>query len=56
MTELPKEERIELALQAFDRGLFISETACAKAFDMPKRTFINRFNRATSRREMLANY
>lgn len=55
MTELPKEKQIELALQAFHKGSFTSKTACAKAFDMPKRTFMTRLDGTASRREMPAN-
>ena len=55
MTELPKENRMKLALQAFHKGSFTSKTACVKAFDVPKRTFMTRLDGTASRREMPTN-
>lgn len=46
---------MKLALEAFHKGSFTSKTACATAFDVPKRTFMTRLNGTTSRREMPAN-
>ena len=55
MSELSREDRINLALEAFNRGLFPSKNACAKAFDINPSTFKNRFHGISSRREIIAN-
>ena len=39
MSDISKEERINLALDAFRKGLFPSRNAAAKAFDVPLATF-----------------
>ena len=46
---------MELALQAFHQGLFLSKTACAKAFDVSKRIFMVCLDEATFCKEFIAN-
>ena len=55
MTEIAKEERMKLAIEAFNQGQFQSRTACAQAFDVPSRTLIKHLNGITSRKESIAN-
>ena len=55
MTEISKEERMKLAIEAFNKGQFQSKTACAQAFDVPSRTLMKRLNGVTSREESIAN-
>lgn len=52
---MDKEERIKLAIEAFNKGQFQSKTACAKAFDVVPRTLMYRLNGMASRHEMTAN-
>jgi hypothetical protein len=49
MAELSKEERMQLAIDAYKKGLFKSKTAAAKAFDVPPRTLMTRLNGTASR-------
>ena len=53
--EIPKEQRMNLAIEAFNKGQFQPGTACARAFDVPPRTLIYHLNGKTSRHEMTAN-
>ena len=55
MTEIPKEKRMEMAIEVFNKGQFPSKTACAQAFDVPSRTLMKRFNGVTSRKQSIAN-
>ena len=55
MAEIPKERRMEMAIEAFNKGQFSSKTACAQAFDVPPRTLMKRLNGVRSREESLAN-
>ena len=55
MAEVSKEERMKLAIKAFNQGQFQSKTACAQAFDVPSQTLMKRLNGATSREESIAN-
>ena len=55
MTEIPKEKRLELAIEAFHKGQFPSKTACAKAFDVPPRTLMTRLDGTVSRQHTIAN-
>ena len=55
MAEVPKEERMKLAIEAFNKGQFPSKTACAHAFDVPSRTLMKRLNGVISRKESTAN-
>jgi hypothetical protein len=55
MAELSKEERMKLAIDAYNSGLFTSKTAAAKAFDVPPRTLMTRLNRTASWKEVIAN-
>ena len=51
MAEVSKEERMKLAIKAFNQGRFQSKTSCAQAFDVPSRTLMKRLNGVTSRKE-----
>ena len=55
MAEVSKEERMKLAIKAFNQGQFQSKTACAQAFDVPSRTLMKCLNGVTSREESIAN-
>ena len=55
MNELSKEERMRLAIDAFNKDHFRSKTACAEAFDVPSRTLMKRLNGVRSRKESTAN-
>ena len=55
MDEIPKEKRMDLAIEAFYKGLHPSKTDCAKAFDIPPRTFMDCLKGAISREETAAN-
>jgi len=55
MADISKEGRIELAIDAYNKGLYPSKNAAAKAFDVPRRTFMTRVNGTTSRKETIAN-
>jgi len=55
MADISKEGRMQLALEAYKKGLFPSKTAAAKAFDVPPRTFITRVNGTTARKNSTAN-
>ena len=55
MAEVSKEERMKLAIKAFNQGQFQSKTSCAQAFDVPSRTLMKRLNGVTSRKESIAN-
>ena len=37
MNKISKEERMKPAIEAFHRGQYLSKTACATAFDVPKK-------------------
>ena len=55
MAELSKEECMQLAIDAYKKGLFKSKSAAAKAFDIPPRTLMTRLNGTASCKEVLAN-
>ena len=55
MNELSKEERMRLAIDAFDKSQFQSKTACGRAFDVPSRTLMKHLNGVHSRKESTAN-
>ncbi|KKA16391.1 hypothetical protein T310_10022, partial [Rasamsonia emersonii CBS 393.64] len=55
MADISKEGRMQLALEAYKKGLFPSKTAAAKAFDVPPRTFMTRVNGTTARKDSTAN-
>ena len=55
MAEVSKEERMKLAIKAFNQGQFQSKTSCAQAFDVPSRTLMKCLNGVTSRKESIAN-
>jgi hypothetical protein len=55
MSVIPKDRRMEMALEAYNMGRFKSKTACAKAYSVPKSTLINRLNGTKPRRELLSN-
>ena len=42
MAAIPRERRMEITLEAFDKGPFPSKTACAKATDVAPRTLMSR--------------
>ena len=50
-----KDERMKLAIEAFNKGQFQSKTACAKAFDVAPRTLMYHLNGMVSRHEKTAN-
>ena len=39
MSALSKDDRMKLAIEAWENGQYKSKFACAKAFDVPPRTF-----------------
>ena len=55
MAAIPRERRMEMAIEAFDKGQFSSKTACAKAFDVAPRTLMTRLNGVPPRKEAIAN-
>ena len=55
MAEIPKEKRMEMAIEAFNKGQFSSKTACAQAFDVPSQILMKHLNGATSCEESIAN-
>lgn len=56
MDQISKERRMQMSIEAFNKGQFPSKTACAKAFGVPPSTFITRVNKATApRKENTAN-
>ena len=55
MSEIPQQERMGLAIEAFTKGQFTSKNACAKTFDVPPSTLKTRLNGASSRKETIAN-
>ena len=55
MAEVSKEERMKLAIKAFNQGQFQSKTACAQAFDVLSWTLMKCLNGATSCKESIAN-
>jgi len=55
MADISKEWHMQLALEAYKKGLFPSKTAAAKAFDMPPRTFITHVNKTTACKNSTAN-
>ena len=55
MAEVSKEERMKLAIKAFNKGQFQSKTACAQAFNVPSQTLIKHLNGVTSCEESIAN-
>src|SRR5215469_4316847 len=46
---------MQLAIDAYNNGLYRSKNAAAKAFDVPRRTFHTRVNGTASRKETAAN-
>jgi hypothetical protein len=52
MSVIPKDKRMEMALEAYNMGRFKSKTTCAKAYSVPKST---RLNGTKPRRELLSN-
>ena len=55
MAEVSKEERMKLAIEAFNKGQFTSKTACAQAFDVSSHTLMKHLNGVTSRKQSIAN-
>jgi len=55
MADISKEGHMQLALEAYKKGLFSLKTAAAKAFDVPPRTFITHVNRTTACKNSTAN-
>lgn len=55
MNGLSKNERMELAIEAFHKGQFKSKTARAKAFDVAPKTRMDCLKGTTSREEIIAN-
>ena len=55
MAEVSKEERLKLAIKAFNQGQFQSKTSCAQAFDVPSWTLMKCLNGVTSCKESIAN-
>lgn len=55
MDHISKEERLLLALDAYQRGLFPSQNTAAKAFDVPPSTFKTRVKGTTPRHNTVAN-
>ena len=55
MNGLSKDERMKLAIEAFNKGQFKSKTACAKAFNVAPKTLMDHLNGTTSRKESIAN-
>ena len=55
MPDNSREERINLALEAYKKGFFPSRNAAAKAYDVPLSTFKSRVNGTTCRKESVAN-
>lgn len=55
MTGLPKEKQLEMAIEAFHESQFSSKAACAKAFDLPSRTFMACLNGILSHQNTTAN-
>ena len=55
MDSLSKEERLMLALDAYKSGLFPSQNAAAKAFNVPPSTFKTQVKGTTSRHDTVAN-
>jgi len=55
MADISKEGCMQLALEAYKKGLFPSKTAAVKAFDVPPRTFITCVNRTTACKNSTTN-
>lgn len=55
METISRDERLDLAVEAFDLGKYTSKAACAAAFDVKISTFKDRLNDIKSRTELLAN-
>lgn len=55
MSPISKNERMKLAMEAWNNGHFKSKTACSKAFDVPARMFQRRLLGMTAREETTAN-
>ncbi|KKA16260.1 Transposase Tan1, partial [Rasamsonia emersonii CBS 393.64] len=55
MADISREERLQLALQAYKKGQFPSIQKAADAFDVPKSTLITRVSGTTSRKDSIAN-
>ena len=55
MADISKEGRMQLALDAYKRGLYPTKKAAAKAFDVPRSTLTTRLQGTTSRKESRAN-
>ncbi|KKA19362.1 hypothetical protein T310_6671, partial [Rasamsonia emersonii CBS 393.64] len=54
MADISREERLQLALQAYKKGQFPSIQKAADAFDVPKSTLITRVSGTTSRKDSIA--
>ena len=55
MADNLKEKRINLALEAYKKGLFPSRNAAARAYDVPLSTFKTQINGTMSRKQSVAN-
>lgn len=55
MNPLPKQQRLQLALEAYKKGLFLSITKAALAYDVPPSTLKDRIKGVAPREEKTAN-
>ena len=55
MADPSKEGRLQLAIDAYKRGLYATKKDAAKAFDVPRTTFTARLGGTTYRKEAVAN-
>ena len=55
MADPSKEGRLQLAIDAYKRGLYATKKDVAKAFDVPRTTFTARLGGTTYRKEAVAN-
>jgi hypothetical protein len=55
MADISNEGRVQLAIDAYKKGLYPSMTTAAKAFDVPLRTFRRRVNGISARKESAGN-
>lgn len=55
MNPLPKEQRLQLALEAYKKGLFLSITKAALTYDVPPSTLKDRIKGVAPREEKIAN-
>ena len=56
MSTLSKDDRMKLAIKAWENGQYKSKFACTKAFDVPPRTFYYQIGGRSNRRDKTANY